>query len=206
MRIYNPDGTEAEMCGNGLRSLVAYLKSYELIDDACTIETLSGPHHCEIQGKDIVITFSKPSKIESLSIGNSLSVELVNTGVPHAIIIVSSLKQYDPFPTFAAPLLHHPAFGAAGANINLVQLHKNQIFLRTYERGVEAETFACGTGACAAALVSTEKFGLLSPITVNVASGEKLEISISAESISMSGAAAHIFDGTISLVRKPHLG
>jgi len=137
-----------------------------------------------------------------------VEIDLIDTGVPHAILFT---KDIDAFPlNDIAPLIrHHERLKPAGANVTVVQcLHEQQIAIRTFERGVEAETLACGSGATAAAISANKRGYCKAPITVRFASQEEVEISfsdmLSYKDLMMSGPAHHIYDGSLSLRNLSH--
>lgn len=173
MRIFNRDGSEAEMCGNGLRCFVRYLIDHAIMREKYTIETLAGTHTAWANGQDIAIQLPSPCDIRwNLTLEN-YTLHHLNTGVPHAVLFVEDVDEYDL--NQLGPLIrHHPLF-PAGTNLDLVQLHP--LRMRTYERGVERETLACGTGAVASALAAAHLFSLPSPVSIRVQSGDHLKIS-----------------------------
>jgi diaminopimelate epimerase len=209
MRYYNADGGEAEMCGNGARCFARYAAS--LIDQ--TEGTLSfltqvGPIGAELLGEQVRIRMSVP---HSLQLAHSLKIQekdytvhSLNTGVPHAILFVDDLEAI-PVVEFGRTLRHHQRFAPAGTNANFVQvLAPGSLAIRTYERGVEDETLACGTGVTAAALIHHLLTEAPSPVRVQVRGGETLEVGFHLENghfseVTLSGPADFVFDGKISL-------
>jgi diaminopimelate epimerase len=117
------------------------------------------------------------------------NMHFVNTGVPHAVLFVPDVEKVD-VAGQGKTLRHSPLFSPAGANVNFVSLCENTLDIRTYERGVEAETQACGTGSTAAALIAHKIFQLPSPIAVKVRSGEILKISFTPDfsNVTLQGA------------------
>ncbi|MCH9627691.1 MAG: Diaminopimelate epimerase [Chlamydiales bacterium] len=163
------------MCGNGLRCFIRYLIDRAIIREKYTIETVAGTHTAWAEGPNIAIQLPPPHDIRwNLAIENYM-VHHLNTGVPHAVLFVDSVHDVDL--NQVGPLIrHHPLF-PHGTNLNLVQLHP--LRMRTYERGVEQETLACGTGAVASALAAAHLFALPSPLSIGVQSGDHLKISFS---------------------------
>lgn len=168
MRIFNSDGSEPQMCGNGARcaALWKFLgRSKETTFDtkageitACLNSAKSGRKFFEAM---IKIKMTTPFGFkENISLGilkRKIKVNLINTGVPHAVIFVDGLGSID-VEKIGSAVRSHRFFGPRGANVNFVQpLGRGSIAIRTYERGVEAETLACGTGSVAAALVYSLK-------------------------------------------------
>jgi diaminopimelate epimerase len=131
-------------------------------------------------------------------------VHFLNTGVPHAVVFADDINAIDVARDGAA-LRYHLAFAPRGTNANFVQVHtSNSIALRTYERGVEGETLACGTGVCAAALLHSLRTASSSPIKVKVRGGDTLEVGFERSAtgfrhVTLTGPADFVFDGTISL-------
>jgi len=159
MRIINADGTEAEMCGNGARCLAAYVfKQKHPGKKKLKIKTKAGIIHSEQKGEKIKIQLSKPldytEKIPVTINRRRIHVSYIDTGVPHVIIFVDQLKKINVH-TIGNKIRWHKKFSPRGTNVNFVeQINKDTIAVRTYERGVEAETKACGTGSVASAIVT----------------------------------------------------
>jgi len=157
MRIFNPDGSEAEMCGNGIRCAALYKGK-----PTQTIETKAGTLRAEIKDEGIKIRMTDPKDLQlniNLDIdGCCHAINYVNSGVPHAVCFVEDLVAVR-VNMLGKLLRYHRHFEPAGTNVDFVKiLDTDAIQMRTYERGVEAETLACGTGAVAAALVYHHKF------------------------------------------------
>lgn len=202
MRIFNADGSEAEMCGNGARCAAYYLSQnvslrapkgrsnpgFEIASSAgglamtvkFKIETKAGIIKAEVN-KDIVrIKLTEPKDL-NLDIpikvnGRILRVNFINTGVPHTVIFVSGIDKID-VDSIGRAVRYHKRFSPAGTNVNFVEaLGKNAIRIRTYERGVEGETLACGTGSTAAALIFALIIGVDGLIKVTTQSKEVLRV------------------------------
>jgi len=158
MRIFNPDGSEAQMCGNGARSTALYVKSRKV-----KIETKAGIIASKINGENIGIKLTDPKQIKlnlpiKVKVNNrTLRVNFINTGVPHAVIFVADLDKID-VAGLGRQIRFHKRFAPEGTNVDFVEVtDKNHIKIRTYERGVEGETLACGTGAVASAIITAAK-------------------------------------------------
>ncbi len=160
MRIFNADGSEAEMCGNGARSagLWACLTGKKDIK----FETEAGIIEAKVKGKGsrafVKIKTSAPFGLKldlPLKVsGRKIKVNFINTGVPHAVIFVQGLEKID-VDKIGREIRFHKQFKPAGTNVNFVEIKgKDTLSVRTYERGVEAETLACGTGSIASAIIS----------------------------------------------------
>lgn len=159
MRIFNPDGSEAEMCGNGVRCLAVYIKKFQKpAKKLFSIEAIAGILLAEAVGEVAHVRLSEPKDFKrevSVSIHKrTLHMPCIDTGVPHAIVFVEGLEQVD-VQVIGEQIRFHKAFAPRGTNVNFVEIATpNCIHVRTYERGVEAETKACGTGSVAAALMA----------------------------------------------------
>ena len=208
MRIFNADGSEAEMCGNGIRCLVKYALDKGYIKGAARVETLAGVLSISSrvdEGTWIKVNMGKPEfareKIPAKGTGEFLLVSLygykvsaVNTGVPHAVILVDSLD--DRLIADAPKIRYDPVF-PKGTNVNFARVDsKNEITVRTYERGVEGETLSCGTGSVACAAVARRLGKTGDQVKVNTKGGE-LVITIKDDAAFMEGRAERVFDGTI---------
>jgi len=158
MRIINADGSEAEMCGNGVRCLASYIvRNRKPKKKLFSIETLAGMILAEAQGEMAHVRLSNPKDYEQdipLTIQRRpIHVQFIDTGVPHAIVFVDHLENINV--SKIGPLIrYHRRFDPRGTNVNFVeQIRLNLVAARTYERGVEDETKACGTGSVACAIV-----------------------------------------------------
>lgn len=208
MRYYNADGGEAEMCGNGARCFARYAQRLSGRPGDISFETQAGIIGGHFEGDHVRIAMSDPHshrEPQELDVnGRSLEVHFINTGVPHAVVFVDDLKAVDVRADGAA-LRYHQAFAPKGTNANFVQVFAgNSIGIRTYERGVEDETLACGTGVCAAAILHHLRSGALAPISVRVRGGDTLKVGFTSSStgfrdVTLTGPADFVFDGSISL-------
>lgn len=199
MRFFNPDGAEAAMCGNGARCVARLAHQLGLGADTLRIETAAGLVRADLLGDLVRLHLTPPGAWRmNLSVagpGHSLTVHGVDTGVPHAVCLVEDVAQTD-VATLGAVVRYHPLFAPAGTNADFVQVcGPNALMLRTYERGVEAETLACGTGVAAAALVA-EKLGRVhSPVRVSTAGGDTLEVATAP--LTLTGPAEWVFTGVV---------
>jgi diaminopimelate epimerase len=208
MRYYNADGGEAEMCGNGARCFARFARRLGADKAEISFETQAGIIRASFPDNEVCVSMSDPHSFRppaNLEIGGRmLEVHFLNTGVPHAIVFTDSVETVDVSKDGRA-LRYHPAFAPKGANANFVEvLAQDTIAIRTYERGVEGETLACGTGVCAAALLHHLRSGGPSPISVQVRGGDTLLVSFKASErslhdVTLTGPADFVFDGVISL-------
>lgn len=179
-RFFNADGNEAEMCGNGGRCTArfAYLKG--IAGSSLSFETLAGILAAEVDGKRVKLEMTQPYGLrldEKMTIqGKRLKISSINTGVPHAVFFLENLEKVNVLGMGRA-IRHHPRFSPKGTNANFVKVkNRSRLSVRTYERGVEDETLACGTGAVASALVAAFKGLVRSPVSINTSGGEILTV------------------------------
>ncbi len=210
MRYYNADGGEAEMCGNGARCFGRYVN--RLHDDKLQqikFETMAGMISAEFEGDQVRINMSAPHSLklaQKLPVaGTELTVHSVNTGVPHAVVFVEDLESV-PVIEWGAGLRYHDAFKPKGTNANFAKVvAPGSIAIRTYERGVEGETLACGTGMVACALIHHELTGAPRPVSVLVKGGDTLKVGFDEPkkseytNVTLFGPADFVFSGTVSI-------
>ncbi|MBU0674381.1 MAG: diaminopimelate epimerase [Proteobacteria bacterium] len=181
-QFYNADGSEAEMCGNGARCAARYAFSRGIAPERMTFRTLAGLIEAQIIGSSVKIRLTLPSHIrlgQAIEVaGREIEIHTINTGVPHAVSFVTDNKE-TPVKEWGRIIRHHKLFEPAGTNVNFVQLPDKELYVRTYERGVENETLACGTGAVASALIAALHGHVTSPVTVRTSGNEKLIIHFS---------------------------
>jgi diaminopimelate epimerase len=182
MRIFNADGSEAEMCGNGARCVALYVSTeYRVPSSELKIETKAGVIESEVKSDNIKIKLTDPKNLKlgiPIKIGKkTLRVNFINTGVPHAVIFVEGIDKIDVF-NLGRFIRFHKKFHPRGTNVDFVEvLSGNSLKIRTYERGVEDETLACGTGAVAAALITSHCSAITShQIGISTKSGERLKV------------------------------
>ena len=158
MRIINADGSEAEMCGNGARCMAAYIvQNRKPKKELFSMETLAGEILARANGEEAIVRLSDPKDFQpevNIKVnGRDLRLSYIDTGVPHAVIFVHDLEKVD-VQTIGRVIRNHKQFSPRGTNVNFVEVVKNSlVHARTYERGVEDETKACGTGSVAAAII-----------------------------------------------------
>lgn len=209
MRIFQPDASEAEMCGNGVRCFAKYAFENDYVRLNCTIETVAGVVAVFLSSKDdeFLATITMPTPkfnrpdIPATGTGEyqetigGFTVHATNTGVPHAVIIVTDIDAVDV--SGVSPAIRNHTTFLNGANVNFVQVTgKDAIRIRTFERGVEDETLSCGTGATASAAVA-HKLGLVGETVEVETTGGPLTISLGAGT-KMTGPAVTVFTGTLS--------
>ena len=200
-RFYNADGSEPEMCGNGGRCAArfAYLKG--IAGPSLKFETLAGILSARVDGKKVKLEMTKPFGLkldETILIdGEEKIFSSLNTGVPHAVLFVGNLEKLDILPIGRA-IRYHSFFAPNGTNADFVQVEKgSRLSIRTYERGVEDETLACGTGAVAAALIAAFKGLVKSPVSIKTRGGEVLAVYFEIEN---REAKKVFFEGDVHVV------
>ncbi len=202
MLFFNPDGSRAAMCGNGIRSLVHFLHKRGIERKEYPIVSYGKTYTCRyIDGKISVdmgeVKFIAPPLVLDNKQGDA---HLVDSGVPHLVVRVDDVDGVD-VQNVGKRLRNHPSLLPEGANVNFMCLAADGVRLRTYERGVEAETLSCGTGAVAAAFVAKKIYNASSPIDIIPASAEKIVINFSSvhkkENVEMVGSAACTFTGKV---------
>ncbi len=207
MRIFNPDGSEPEMCGNRSRCIALYSKLNKIASYSTKIETKAGLLSAKVGKVNVKISMTEPKDMKlgiSLKLKNKpYKLHYINTGVPHVICFVKDLDCVD-LASFGRSIRYHKLFMPEGTNVNIVyQKGKTSILARTYERGVEGETLACGTGSVASAVISGIVKGLKPPITVGTRGGS-LKIYFTLKNcivgnVYLEGEAREVFKGQISL-------
>ncbi len=177
LRIFNADGSEAEMCGNGARCAAAFALERGIAHDTMRFSTLAGPIEARVEGAEVRLRMTPPVKIQPhiaiLIDSHEYCLFSIDTGVPHAILFHDDIASLA-VDTLGRGIRLHTRFAPAGTNVDFVQVTGvNRIRVRTYERGVEAETLACGTGAVASALMAHRFRGVSGPpVYVNMPGGE----------------------------------
>jgi diaminopimelate epimerase len=210
MRYYNADGGEAEMCGNGARCFGRFVNLlHEGKLSRICFETLAGMISAEFEGSEVRINMSMPHSLKIAQLlpvtGATMEVHSVNTGVPHAVVMVEDLQSV-PVCEWGAALRYHEAFKPKGTNANFCKvLAPGSIAIRTYERGVEDETLACGTGMVACALIHHELTGAASPVSVLVKGGDTLHVGFTETApheytdVTLLGPADVVFTGIVTI-------
>ena len=206
-RFFNADGGEVEMCGNGSRCVARFAYLHGIAGPEMTFETLAGPISARVQGRVVTVRMPRPSDfrkhIDLPPCDGWQVADFINTGVPHVVIRVSDLE-HCPVVEQGRWIRHHALFAPQGTNVNFVSVTGPQaLAVRTYERGVEDETLACGTGSIASALVCALRDRMRSPVRVTTRGGEELTIHFQED----SGAFFEVWlEGNTSIVYRAGLG
>lgn len=220
MRFFNPDGSGADMCGNGLRCAARLARDLGIGGKEMTIQTRSGvlkaaimkngvrvamPLACEAR-LNFSVSVAGEAWAESCEAlakkGRSIRCSFINTGVPHAVVETGNLESVDL--RGLGPLLrHHKAFAPRGTNVDYMQITgAHSLSVRTYERGVEAETPACGTGITACAVIAALLDKVTPPVRVKCRHGDTLEVDFKrngklVKDVTLLGPAVHVFHGEV---------
>lgn len=178
--FYNNDGSTASMCGNGTRAVAHYAYANQLCGSYLKFLTGAGEITCEVDGDIVKTTMPKPKVIKENFEEEGFTWYLLDTGVPHLVTIVDDLEQFDL--KLCASMRYK-----YNANVNFAKVEDNILKVRTYERGVEDETLACGTGMTAAFLVANRLNLVPNSVHVYPKSGEKLTLSKDLDNLYFQG-------------------
>ena len=206
MRYYNSDGGEAETCGNGARCIARFANLLGIVEDSAAFETEAGPYRAVIRPDAVRVSMGDvealkldiPVEVPGLFSG---TVDFANSGVPHAVIRFDDVERVDVV-GIGRPVRHDALFAPAGTNVNFIAVNggANRITIRTYERGVEDETLACGTGCIASAVVAAHRGLVESPVVLATRSGVELTVHFAltdsgATDVELEGEARLVYTG-----------
>jgi diaminopimelate epimerase len=205
-RFFNSDGSEAEMCGNGSRCAARFAQLRKIAPKRMAFETLAGLIHAEVKKATVKVQLP-PARDQRMNVPVSLDFgtrigHFINTGVPHVVYLTNNLEAED-VRSIGSKTRWHVIFRPAGANVNFIQIDgAHKLRIRTYERGVENETLACGTGAVAAALIAAALGKVASPVTVTTRGGDRLIVSFRQEGdefadLALEGEATVVCEGML---------
>lgn len=204
--FYNADGSSAEMCGNGGRCVARYAYEKKIAPSKMTFETIAGIIHAEVNGRNVKVKLTSPKNlrrnVDVALEGITYSVDSINTGVPHAVIFSPDVDKEDVH-NIGRGVRYHSVFAPAGTNVNLVQKKDgHSLKVRTYERGVEGETLACGTGVVASAILASCRKEVEPPVQVETRGGEVLQVFFQPGNedfaeVYLEGLTKTTFEGTI---------
>ncbi|HAK59039.1 MAG TPA: diaminopimelate epimerase [Nitrospiraceae bacterium] len=205
-RFFNADGSEAEMCGNGSRCAARFAYIKKIAPRKMAFETLAGVIHAEVMQERVNVQLTGAGDLrKEISVdleGGVRSGHFINTGVPHLVYLSDNVEGED-VQAVGRTTRHHDLFTPAGTNVNFIQVQgTHSLNIRTYERGVEGETLACGTGAVAAALIAASLGAVSSPVVVQTRGGEELTIFFTNDGetfgdIHLEGAVKVICEGVL---------
>ena len=208
MRIFNPDGGETPMCGNGGRCAARFAFLKVIAGRQMTIEATAGVLSAEVllDGRvrlEMPMKLSTPEPVSLNLDGRAVGGYMVDSGVPHLVVFVRDIDK-TPVETLGRRLRSHPDLGAAGANVDFVgpATAEGVIPVRTFERGVEAETLACGTGAAAVGWILHQVGDRPDAVRLGVRSGRVLEVEVHTDRgsapVAITGEAALVYQGSLS--------
>ncbi len=211
MIYYNSDGSRAAMCGNGARCIARFANLLKAAPSKMTFQTDAGLISAEVKNKTVIIGMSTPQDMRldfpiKMEEDRELNLSFVNTGVPHAVLTVTDIEKTE-VQELGRAIRYHKEFAPAGTNVNFVQVKDNHtLIVRTYERGVEGETLACGTGVTASSLIFAAKKMVESPVSCITRGGETLTIffepdggGLPTKNVQLEGPAAVCFKGTVEV-------
>jgi diaminopimelate epimerase len=204
MRYFNSDGREAAMCANGARC-TAYFALHKgfIHENAFPMEAADGPHEAEVTGPMVRLEMSKPRDFRSgFRFDHRFGLReggFLNTGVPHLVLFLDGPSGLDDLNVEkAAPFYRHHKLFPAGTNVNFVQkISEDEIGVRTFERGVEAETLSCGTGCVASALIAYTVLGIRPPIRISTRGGElRVDFDKAWKHVHLTGPVRMVYEGS----------
>ena len=208
MRYYNRDGGEAEMCGNGARCFARFANNVAGAREIVSFQTPAGLIRAELCGDLVRLNMSDPTDLGmnvQLEVdGEDAIVHYINTGVPHVVVPVARVDMVH-VETQGKAIRRHKMFSPKGANVNFLEKRgPRRIAIRTYERGVEGETLACGTGVVASALIFSALENVNESIDVLVRGGSKLQVGFERKGdqfteVTLTGPAEFVFEGAIEI-------
>jgi diaminopimelate epimerase len=208
MRYFNADGGEAEMCGNGARCFARFTNKIARAQDKISFETPAGVIAAELVADLVTLQMTEPTDLRlniKLPVANeNKTVHFINSGVPHVVIPVPQIDDIDVRREGSA-IRRHKMFSPKGANVNFIEKRgSNKIAVRTYERGVEDETLACGTGVVASALIFAVIEQVNGPIRIIARGGDELQVGFEStgnqfRNVTLTGPAEFVFEGTIEI-------
>jgi diaminopimelate epimerase len=209
MKYFNSDGSHASMCGNGGRSIAKFAYEMGAAKEKMSFETDAGVINAEIfsQNKvrlNLYVPKDLKRNLKVLAEDKEFIIDFINTGVPHAVIFVDDINDIDVL-KYGKIIRFHKEFAAEGTNVDFVEVAKdNTLLVRTYERGVEGETLACGTGITASGIIAVLKNLVKSPVEVIAKGKDKLSVSLKVlndeiSDVSLEGPAVIAFIGEVDI-------
>jgi diaminopimelate epimerase len=206
--FHNSDGSTADMCGNGARCFARFIQKLTHARGKTSFETGAGVISANFDGDKVSVNMTEPHNLrlhEVIQLRNGpIEVHSLNTGVPHAVVFTDDDNKAM-VQSVGSEIRYHIHFAPKGTNVNFVQVRgPHSIRVRTYERGVEGETLACGTGVTASALITAELHKFSSPVQVQVQGGDTLEVRWEKgpngfKNVTLKGPADFVFEGDVTL-------
>jgi diaminopimelate epimerase len=211
MKYFNSDGSHASMCGNGGRSVAKFAYDLGIVNSKMSFETDAGVIYAEVLPNNrIKLDLYNPKdlrrNIKIKTDEKEFDVDFINTGVPHVVAFVDSVEKIDVL-KYGRKIRYSNIFAPFGTNVNFVEVageDDNTLIVRTYERGVENETLACGTGVIASGIISVLKGFARSPVTIIARGGDKLSVSFKnlnneINNVVLEGPALIAFKGVVKI-------
>ncbi len=201
MLYFNADGKEGSMCGNGGRCIVAFANQLKLIKRETNFLAVDGPHYATISENGNLVSLQMIDVQEIQTDGDAF---VLNTGSPHYVLEVENLASKDVY-LDGKSIRYNETYNVKGINVNFVEDLGDHYYVRTYERGVENETFACGTGVTAVSMAMAKKKGLTGRIKNSIkVHGGNLNVNFNYDgntfnNVFLEGPATFVFEGSISL-------
>ena len=217
MAFYNPDGSVGSMCGNGGRCAAMFAYQNGFAGEVMSFEVLGRSYSARIEGKLVTLTFPPPRTIDNENVLEAplgeTTVRFIDTGAPHLVLFAENVAKKTDFAdldvhTIAPWFRHHAMFAPEGVNVNIVRYQHELLEIRTFEKGVEDETEACGTGAIASAIAVYLRLGVPPPIRLLTHGGDMLEVGFApdagydtsnpmhyAKDLYLKGPATLVFEG-----------
>ncbi len=205
--FFNADGSVAEMCGNGARCAARFAYMHGIAPARMCFETLAGIIEAQVADINVSVKMTDPGDVQmhrEITVDDeTVLLHTVDTGVPHGVVFVDDIEQIDVCAR-GSRIRRHTTFMPAGINVNFVQKQGDAFKVRTYERGVEDETLACGTGAVAGALIAALLDQAASPVEIITSGGDRLTIVFdvkeggSAENVFLKGPAHMVYKGELN--------
>lgn len=198
MVYYNADGNESTMCGNGGRCIVQFAHDLGVVGHTTRFLAVDGAHDAYVKDKRVHLHMIDVNNVNDLA----QDTFFLNTGSPHYVKQVEKIEDFPIFET-GKSVRYSEVFAPGGTNVNFMEMQGERLFVRTYERGVEDETYSCGTGVTAAAIAAS-RLGASVPVLVKTLGGE-LEVTFTKESngnytdIYLIGPAKRVFEGQIEV-------
>ncbi|WP_460638534.1 diaminopimelate epimerase [Larkinella harenae] len=197
MVYFNADGGEGSMCGNGGRCIVRFAHDLGLFEKETRFLAVDGEHLASVNGGEVSLKMNDVARIDQQT-----DYSFLNTGSPHFVKLVEDIESMDVVAE-GRPVRYSEQFAPGGTNANFIEaIGNNALFVRTYERGVEDETYSCGTGVTAAALVAHQQLGMASPVAIRTLGGN-LNVSFETaenggfNNLYLTGPALRVYRGSI---------
>ncbi|RRB18409.1 diaminopimelate epimerase [Larkinella knui] len=197
MVYFNADGAEGSMCGNGGRCIVRFAHDLGLFEKETRFLAVDGEHYAVVTEEEVSLKMNEISGID-----HQPDYSFLNTGSPHYVKVVEDVESMDVVAE-GRPVRYDDRFAPGGTNANFIEpIGSNTLFVRTYERGVEDETYSCGTGVTASALVAHQQLGMNSPVLIQTIGGNlRVSFEVTADGsfndLYLTGPAVRVFTGSI---------